>query len=264
MRGEEDRAACVAVLAHHALENVRGLRVKTDERFVHENELRLVQPCGDDRKLLLHAVGIGGDGLRQIVRQRKLRGPAADTFGTLVRAYAENVGDEIEILDAAHKVVKIGIVGDIGESALTRKRLGAHGMPGNENFTLVELLDARNGAQRRGFARAVVTDEAINFARGDVQREIVHGELIAEGLGKVFDFQHDSSPVLVSFYFLSGAAIYSPSAPASTFLPGTMAVRASRGTRCAMSSARHTSPSRWAASVSGMSFTPVTISVQSP
>ena len=213
MRGEEDRAACVAVLAHHALENVRGLRVETDERFVHENELRLVQPCGDDRELLLHAVGIGGDGLRQIVRQRKLRGPAADTLGAFVGAYAENVGDKIEVLDAAHKVVKIGIVGDIGESALTLERLGAHGMSGNENFTLVELLDARNGAQRRGFARAVVTDETVNFARGDVQREIVHGELIAEGLGKVFDFQHDSSPVLVSFFISYPVRRYTRRAP---------------------------------------------------
>ncbi len=212
MRGEEDRAAIIAVLAHHAFENVRGLRVETDERLIHENELRLVQPGRDDRELLLHAVGIGGDRLREIVRQLKLRGPAADTFGALVRAHAENVGDEIEVLDAAHKVVKIGVVGDVGESALARKRLGAHGMSGNENFALVELLDACNGAQRRGFSRAVVPDEAVNFARGNVQGEIVHGELIAEGFGKMFDFQHDSSPILISL-FLNSAQRYTRRAP---------------------------------------------------
>ena len=54
--GEEDGAARVADLAHHALEQVGRLGVKPDERFVHEDELRFVQPCGDDRQLLLHAV----------------------------------------------------------------------------------------------------------------------------------------------------------------------------------------------------------------
>ena len=35
VRLEEDRAADVAQLAHHALEQVRGLRVEADERLIH-------------------------------------------------------------------------------------------------------------------------------------------------------------------------------------------------------------------------------------
>ena len=33
-----------------------------------------MQPCGNDRQLLLHAVGVGGDGLSKILRQFKKLG----------------------------------------------------------------------------------------------------------------------------------------------------------------------------------------------
>ena len=39
--GEEDRAACVAELPHHALEQMGGLGVKTHEGLIHDDELRL-------------------------------------------------------------------------------------------------------------------------------------------------------------------------------------------------------------------------------
>ena len=60
---------CVADLPHHALEQVGRLGVQAYEGFVHNDELWIVDPGGDDGQLLLHAVGIGGDGLGQVVRQ---------------------------------------------------------------------------------------------------------------------------------------------------------------------------------------------------
>ena len=71
-------------------------------------------------------------------------------------------------------------------------------MPGNKDLALVKLLNAGNGTQRRRLACAVVADEAVDLARGDVQSQIIHGELIAESLGKMFNFQHNDSPVLIS------------------------------------------------------------------
>ncbi len=47
--GEEDGAARVADLAHHALEQVGRLGVKTHKGLIHDDETwGLVEPCGDD------------------------------------------------------------------------------------------------------------------------------------------------------------------------------------------------------------------------
>ena len=62
---------CVAHLAHHALEQMRRLGVQAHKGLIHDDQLRLMNPRGDDGQLLLHAVGIGRDGLRQIARQFK-------------------------------------------------------------------------------------------------------------------------------------------------------------------------------------------------
>ena len=72
--GEEDGSASVAVLAHEGLELVRGDGVEADEGFVHDDELRLVDEGGDEGELLLHAVGIGGDGLGEVVGELELVG----------------------------------------------------------------------------------------------------------------------------------------------------------------------------------------------
>ena len=49
-------AAGIAEFPHHLLQEVRGLRIQTHERFIHQDQPRLMNPCGDDGQLLLHAV----------------------------------------------------------------------------------------------------------------------------------------------------------------------------------------------------------------
>ena len=98
--GEEDRAAPVAQLPHHALEQMGGLGVQSHEGFVHEDQLWLVDPRGDDRQLLLHAMGIGGDGLGQIARQFKEIGIFTDTQLPFSGTDTKNICDEVQIFDA--------------------------------------------------------------------------------------------------------------------------------------------------------------------
>ena len=71
---------CVAELPHHALEQMGGLGVQTHEGLIHHDELGLVEPGGDDGQLLLHAVGVGGDGLGQVVRQLEAGGVVVDAL----------------------------------------------------------------------------------------------------------------------------------------------------------------------------------------
>ena len=62
---------CVADLPHHALEQMGRLGVQAHKGFVHNDELGIVDPGCDDGQLLLHAVGVAGDGLAQVVCQLK-------------------------------------------------------------------------------------------------------------------------------------------------------------------------------------------------
>ena len=190
MGGEEDGSAVVADLPHHGLEQVGRLGVKPHEGLVHDNELRVVEPCGDDGELLLHAVGIGGDGLRQIARQLEKLRVFPDTRLPRGGVHAEHIGDEAQILDAGHVVVQIRVVGDVRQLPLAAQRVGSDGAAAHGDLAAVELQDPHRRLQRGGLSRAVVTDEAVDLPRRDVQRQIVHGFFLAVGLGQVLNVQH--------------------------------------------------------------------------
>ena len=190
MRREEDRAAAVAHRAHHALEQVRRLRVEPDEGLVHEDELRVVDPRGDDGELLLHAVRIRADGLTEVGRELERIGQRLDARPALRRRAAENVGDEVQVLDAAHEIVQIGVVGDVGQLPLAAEGVGADGPAADENVARVKLKDADGCLERRRLAGAVVPDEAVDLARRDAQAQIVDGLFLAVGLGQMLNVKH--------------------------------------------------------------------------
>ena len=194
MGGEEDGAACVAELPHHALEQMGGLGVKTHKGLIHDDETGLVEPCGDDGQLLLHAVGVGGDGLSQIVRQFEAGGVVVDALPAHLSADVEDVSDEVEIPDAGHVVVQVGVIGDIGQLPLAGDGVGADGSAADGDLPGVELQDAHHAAEGGGLTGAVVADEAVNFAGGDVQGQIVHRLFSAVGLSQMLDVQHNNGP----------------------------------------------------------------------
>ena len=104
-----------------------------------------MEPGGDDGQLLLHAVGVGSDGLRQIGGQFKCIGVFADARLPLICAHAENVGDEIQVLDARHVVVQVGIVRDVGKAPFAFQGIFLDGYPVNGDFSCVKLQNAHHG-----------------------------------------------------------------------------------------------------------------------
>ena len=174
---------------------MRGLGVEADERLIHQNEPWLVQPRRDDGKFLLHAVRIGGDGLGEVVRQCEKLGILSDARLPRFRVHAEDVGDEVQILDARHKFVEIGVIWNVGEHFLAGDGVVLNRVSPHGDLAGVELLDADDGFERRGLARAVVSDKAVDLPRRDVERKIVHGLLFAEGLGQVFNIEHKVLPL---------------------------------------------------------------------
>ena len=70
------------------------------------------------------------------------------------------------------------------------ERLGLDILAVDIDFALVEAHDAAAGLYGGRLAGAVVAYEAVYFAGADVQSEVVHGFLVAVGLGQMFDSEH--------------------------------------------------------------------------
>ena len=204
MRREEDRAADVAQLAHHALEQVRRLRVEADERFVHDDELRVVDPRRDDGELLLHAVRVRADRLTEITRELECVGIRLDARPALRGRNAENVGNEVQVLDAAHEIVQIRIVRDVGEQLLAGQRLGLDGVPADRDLARVKLQDADGRLERRRLAGAVVADEGAELRRAGITTGIIVMNPEMTAFNTLF--QYDLEPEVYSFKLLDALA----------------------------------------------------------
>ena len=59
----------------------------------------------------------------------------------LCSAYAEDVCDKIKVLDAGHIIVKLRVIRQIGQTALTFQRVLPHGNAVHINFSGIKLLD---------------------------------------------------------------------------------------------------------------------------
>ena len=93
---------------------MRRLRVETDKRLIHNNKPRLVYKRGYDGELLLHSVRVCGYRLSEIALKLKVGGVLMYTRLAVLRGNSENIRDKRELFLAGHKLVDIGIIGDIG------------------------------------------------------------------------------------------------------------------------------------------------------
>ena len=168
MGGKENRTAVVANLSHNTLKQVGGFRIKSHKGFIHKYELGFVYQSRNDGKLLLHSVGIGGNGHGKTVGQLKGVGIFCYAFVSFPAADTENIGDEIQKFNTGHIFVNVGIVRDIGHLFFTSERICFYGFSVDKNFSAVKRENSRNSLKRGGLAGAVVSDKSVYFSRGDV------------------------------------------------------------------------------------------------
>ena len=134
MGGEEDRSAPVAQTAHQLLELVGRLGVKTHKGLIHQQQFGVVQQGRQDGQLLLHAVGIGADRLGQVPCQLKQSAVFLDPFCPQRPRHPKYIPDEVEVLDAGHVLVQVGVIGDVGHPPLAGQRVGADGYPVHQDI----------------------------------------------------------------------------------------------------------------------------------
>ena len=171
---------------------------------------------GNDRQLLLHAVGVGGHRLGQIVCQLKGVGQTPDALPPFPGADSEDISHKIQKLDACHELVQIGIVRDISQLRLAGERILLHGSAVHIDLAAVVLQNAAACLDGRGFARPVVADKAGDLSRADVQGQVVHRPLLPVDFCQVLDSQHSErsfSRLVQAEYTLhplEGQVLFSP------------------------------------------------------
>ena len=101
---------------------------------------------------------------RSPVSSKRVRVAGGCAPGAVAASDAENVRDEVQVLDTRH-VTRTGrdCPGCRRSSACSPGALSRMEVAADVDFSRVELQDARHGFQRRGLARAVVADEAVNL-----------------------------------------------------------------------------------------------------
>ena len=107
---------------------------------------------------------------------------------------AEDIRNKIQVLNAGEKFVEVGVIRDVGKLFFAGDGVICDGFPCDENLTAVRLQNAAAGLDGRRLACTVVPDEAADFARGNVKRQIVDGGFPAEGFGQMADGEHSSRP----------------------------------------------------------------------
>ena len=114
-------------------------------------------------------MGVAGNGAAQILGQVKGPGIEPHPLLPLPGGDAIQIGDKVQILDAAHEFIEIRIVGKEGGDRLGCHRVGADVVAVNGDGSLGEAHYPRHRPEGGGLARAVVSDEAAQLPRGDVQ-----------------------------------------------------------------------------------------------
>ena len=136
---------------------------------------------------------VRADGLTEIARELKRIGIRLDARPALRGRDAEDVGNEVQVLDAAHEIVQIRIVRDVGKQLLAGQRLCFDRVTANRDLARVELQDADGRLERRRLAGAVVADKAVDLARRNVQAQIIDGLFLTISLGKMLNIEHGVS-----------------------------------------------------------------------
>ena len=107
-------------------------------------------------------------------------------IGIALRTDTVHIRDKIQIFYARHKFVYIGIVRNICHELFTLHRMLLYRHSVYSDFALGKAEYTCGGFQRGGFARAVMTDKAVNIACLHCKRKVVYRFLPAFiGFGKI-------------------------------------------------------------------------------
>ena len=123
MRRHDDGAAGAHTFLEHVLHLPRRTGVETRERFVENDELRVVHQCAGQRHFLPHAFGEAFAALMRMGRQTEPFNQLGRAALGRFRVDAPQAGDEFEIFEWRQLVVDHRLVGKPRRNLFRRDRV---------------------------------------------------------------------------------------------------------------------------------------------
>ena len=183
MGRHDHRAAGADALAQHVLHHARRTGVEAGEGFVQDDQPWLMHERAGQRQLLTHSlgklratfIGMGSEAEpgEQLARPR---------LGEL-RVDPPQPGHEVEILHRRQLVVEHRLVRNPGHDALGADGIGQRVDAKDGDRSAVGRKEAGDHAHGGRLARAIGSEQTIEFAGGDAQIEPVHRRAL-EGFGE--------------------------------------------------------------------------------
>ena len=155
------------------------LRVETHHRFVEHPKFRVVNKRGDDTNLLFHTVRIRLDLSVYRVFEFEKFGIAVDTLGAHECRNFVKVGNVVDVFPARKAFVNGMVVGNVTHFHLGFYRLFHNVVTADGYRAAVKRQYAREALYSRGFAGAVLSEKAEDFARAQFKRYIVNRDSVA-------------------------------------------------------------------------------------
>ena len=165
------------------------LGIDAGGRLVEQEQLRIGQRAGAERKPLLPAAGEGA-------RELFLAAGEPEPFDHRARGgarigHAVDAADEFEIFPHRQVVVQAEALGHVADVALDLVRFGADVETETAPGAGIRGEQPAQHPDGRGLARAVGAEKAVDLAAFDLHRQVVHHRVGAERLGQPLHLDGD-------------------------------------------------------------------------
>ena len=130
----------------------------------------------------------------------EIKGPGVEPYAFLPLPGGDviEIGDQVQVLDAAHELIQIRVIGKKGGDGLGGHWFCAHIVAVDSDGSLGKAHHAGHCPEGCGLTCAIVADKAANLSGGDVKVQIPHSGFAAGiGFGVVCDVQHGSALLCV-------------------------------------------------------------------
>jgi hypothetical protein len=183
---EDQCLAPVPQLEEGGLEEGDVDRVKADERFVHQQDVRIVEHGGDELDFLLITLGEAFGLSMGVLHDPKPGQPVEGDVPRFTAAHAIQGAVEDELVEDRHAHVQAPFLGHVApRSARPLRRVTA--IPGR--FASIGPQEAEDDPHRCRLTSAVGSEKAEDAGRPDREGHAVEGLDSAESLHQAFDDQ---------------------------------------------------------------------------
>ena len=145
-----------------------GGGIQPHEGLIQDEQPRTAEEGRDEGQLLPHPVGVAAHRGAQVAGELEGVPVLLDVRRALFRRDVVQVSDEVEVVDALHKLVQVRVIGQERGDTLGPHRVLFHIVAVDGDGPLGEVHHPRHCPEGGGLARPVVADEAVDFTRAHV------------------------------------------------------------------------------------------------